>query len=50
MAVFIASMAGAYSGSTISNYVYGVRAWHTLHQLEWNLNPLEMDALLKGAE
>jgi hypothetical protein len=34
MAAFIASMAGAYSGSTISNYVYGVRAWHTLHWLE----------------
>lgn len=50
MAAFIANMAGAYSGSTISGYVYGVRAWHVLHGLEWRLNSLEMDALLKGAE
>jgi hypothetical protein len=47
---FIASLAGSYSGSTISNYVHGIRAWHILHGLEWRLNPLEMDALLKGAD
>jgi hypothetical protein len=43
-------LAGSYSGSTISNYVHGIRAWHILHGLEWRLNPLEMDALLKGAD
>ena len=47
---FVASLAGSYSGSTISNYVHGIRAWHILHGLEWRLNPLEMDALLKGAD
>jgi hypothetical protein len=49
ISAFIASLAGSYSGATISNYVYGVRAWHVLHGLEWRLNPLEMDAVLKGA-
>ena len=47
---FVTSLAGAYAGSTISNYVCGIRAWHILHGLEWRLNPLEMDAMLKGAD
>jgi hypothetical protein len=49
-ASFVASLAGSYSGSTISNYIYGVRAWHILHGLPWKLNSMEMDALMKGAE
>lgn len=28
---FVASCAGSYSGKTIVNYVYAVKAWHTLH-------------------
>ncbi|KAF8802917.1 hypothetical protein BYT27DRAFT_7073653, partial [Phlegmacium glaucopus] len=47
---FVASLAGSYSGATISNYIQGIRAWHVLHGLEWRLNALEMDALLKGAD
>ena len=47
---FIVSLAGSYSGSTISNYVNGIRAWLILHGLEWKLNSLEMDATLKGAD
>ena len=47
---FIVSLAGSYSGSTISNYIYGIRAWHILHGLEWSLNALEMDAALRAAE
>jgi hypothetical protein len=47
---FIVSLAGSYSGSTISNYIHGIRAWHILHGLEWKLNPLETDAVLKGAD
>lgn len=50
IAAFVASLAGSYSGSTISNYIHGIRAWHVLHGLEWKLNPMEMEALLKGAE
>ena len=30
---FITSLAGSYSGSTISNYVHGIRTWHILHGL-----------------
>ena len=47
---FIVSLAGSYAGTTISNYVYGIRAWHILHGLEWKLDPLELEAALKGAE
>jgi hypothetical protein len=47
---FITSLAGSYSGATISNYIHGIRAWHVLHGLAWDLNQLEMEAALKGAE
>jgi hypothetical protein len=49
IASFMASLAGSYSGSTVSNYLYGLRAWHILHSVEWKLNALEIEALLKGA-
>ena len=48
IASFIASLVGTYSGSAISNYLYGLRAWHLLHCVDWKLNILEMGALLKG--
>ncbi|KIJ07648.1 hypothetical protein PAXINDRAFT_90077, partial [Paxillus involutus ATCC 200175] len=38
ISVFIAYLAGSYSGKTISNYVCGVRAWHILHGQVWSLN------------
>ena len=47
---FIVSLAGSYSGSTISNYIHGIRAWHVLHGLEWRLSSMETDAALRGAE
>lgn len=46
---FISCMAGHYSGKTISNYVYGVRAWHVLHGVAWKLNDMEIDTLLKAS-
>jgi hypothetical protein len=49
LSAFISAMAGAYSGKTIANYLYGVRAWHILHGSPWHLNEMEMDALLKAA-
>jgi len=49
-ASFISTIAGAYSGQTIRNYFYGVRAWHVLHGIDWKMNEPEMEALLKGAE
>ncbi|KIK98420.1 hypothetical protein PAXRUDRAFT_52962, partial [Paxillus rubicundulus Ve08.2h10] len=49
ISAFISNLAGSYSGSAISNYVSGVKAWHTVHGLEWALNDTETDALLKAA-
>ena len=46
---FIASMAGSYSGAAISNYIWGIRAWHILHGIPWKLNDVEMDTLLQAA-
>jgi hypothetical protein len=34
----VASLAGSYSGSTISNYVHGICAWHILHGCNGSLN------------
>ncbi|KAF8951390.1 DNA breaking-rejoining enzyme [Flammula alnicola] len=50
IASFIATIAGAYSGKSISNYVYGVRAWHILHGINWNVDDAEITTLLKAAE
>ncbi|KIJ05117.1 hypothetical protein PAXINDRAFT_21600 [Paxillus involutus ATCC 200175] len=49
LAAFLASCAGALSGSTISNYAAALRAWHVLHGLTWSINELEYKALLEGA-
>ena len=46
----VASLAGSYSGSTISNYVHGIRAWHILHGLQWRPDRLELEAVLRAAE
>lgn len=50
VAAFISAIAGAYSGSTINNYVYGIRAWHILHGVDWKMNEAELEVLLKAAE
>jgi len=50
LAAFVASLAGTYSRSAIANYVYGIRAWHLLHGVVWQLNEPELETLLKGAE
>lgn len=49
LAAFVSSCAGAYSGSTISNYATALRAWHVLHGLEWKISDAEYKALLEGA-
>ena len=49
LSMFIAHLAAAYSGKTISGYVSGVRAWHILHGLPWALKTAEMDAMLRAA-
>lgn len=47
---FVSTLTGAYSGSTISNYLYGVRAWHILHGVPWQVEKPEMEVMLKAAE
>ena len=47
---FVSTLAAAYSGSAISNYLYGIRAWHILHGIPWRLEKPEMDTILKAAE
>lgn len=49
ISAFLASLAGRYSASTIENYVAGVRAWHILHNVKWEMNKATIDAMLKAA-
>ena len=49
LSTFVSTLAGSYSGKAISNYLYGVRAWHILHGLAWRPNETEMEILLKAA-
>ena len=46
---FLSSCAGAYSGSAISNYATGIRAWHLLHSHAWLVEPNELKLTLQGA-
>ena len=39
---------GTYGGSTIRNYIYGVRAWHIIHGAKWKINSKEIDTLFKS--
>jgi hypothetical protein len=50
VAGYISTLAGFLSGSTISNYVSGVRAWHILHGVPWSMNEPELEALLWAAD
>jgi hypothetical protein len=50
LSAFIAHMAAVYSGSTISNYLNGVQAWHILHSILWALEKKEMDTMLRAAD
>ncbi|OCH84883.1 hypothetical protein OBBRIDRAFT_357996 [Obba rivulosa] len=47
---FLATLAGAYAGSSIANYLYGIRAWHILHGVRWVVNDDEMKILLRAVE
>jgi hypothetical protein len=47
---FLSACAASYSGSTLKNYFYGVRAWHTLHGLPWPLDDVRLSAALTAAE
>jgi hypothetical protein len=47
---FVAKLAGIYSASAISNYTAAVRAWHTVHGIPWEVESLELKAIIKGAK
>ncbi|KIK74672.1 hypothetical protein PAXRUDRAFT_19643 [Paxillus rubicundulus Ve08.2h10] len=49
ISAFLSALAGLYSGSTISNYLHGIKAWHIIHGLNWSLIDDEINALLKAA-
>ena len=49
LTAFTSTLAGMYSGSAVANYLCGVKAWHTIHGLDWALGKAEMEALLKSA-
>jgi len=49
LSAFVAHMAMAYSGKTISSYLYRVQAWHILHSIPWRLEKEEMDTMLQAA-
>lgn len=46
---FLSNLAGSYSGSAITNYLYSVRAWHFVHEILWVINTTKVEILLKGA-
>jgi len=46
---FIMDLAGAYAGDTIANYMQGVRAWHRIYNIPWNIDDLHIQTMLKGA-
>jgi len=45
---FISSMAGSFSHTTISNYVYGIQAWHVHHGIPWNVPLVDLHTLLNA--
>ena len=47
---FVATLAGIYCTSSISNYVAAVRAWHIVHGVGWNIGGPDIDLIIKGAK
>ncbi|KAH7870088.1 uncharacterized protein C8R40DRAFT_1175998 [Lentinula edodes] len=43
-------MAGHYAGTSVKNYVHGVRAWHIIHGIEWKTDKDSFDTMIHGAE
>jgi hypothetical protein len=46
---FISAMAGSLAGSTINNYISGIKSWHVIHNIPWNVDQLAVDAALRAA-
>lgn len=43
-------MAGTYAGTSIWNYVHGVRAWHIIHGIQWLIDKATFDTMVQGEE
>ena len=43
---FIVHLAASYLGRTISGYLSGLQAWHTLHRFQWVFKKTELEAML----
>ncbi|EIN03869.1 hypothetical protein PUNSTDRAFT_21934, partial [Punctularia strigosozonata HHB-11173 SS5] len=50
MQAFLASLAGMYAGTTLTNYFYGVRAWHLIHGLSWDMNEAATQTMFRAIE
>ena len=50
LATFISTLIGIYGGSTIKNFVYGMRAWHIMHGIPWKIEENEVQALLTAGK
>ena len=46
---FVSTLIGDYSAQAIENYVYGLRAWHIIHRIPWNVNNIELQTLFASA-
>ncbi|KIJ42866.1 hypothetical protein M422DRAFT_170578 [Sphaerobolus stellatus SS14] len=52
--VFLTACAGSYAGSSLANFLFAVKAWHTLHMstltmVPWTVRMVELSAALDGA-
>ncbi|KAF5320261.1 hypothetical protein D9611_011256 [Ephemerocybe angulata] len=47
---FIVHCAGRYSSSAVHNYVYGIKAWHTLHRLPWRIPETVLTPAFRAAK
>ena len=48
LASFIALLIGTFGGGSIRNYVYGIRAWHIIHGIRWEVNNDELKTLFEA--
>jgi hypothetical protein len=46
---FISAMASSLAGSTINNYINGIRTWHIIHYIAWSINYLTIKMALQAA-
>ncbi|EIN12356.1 hypothetical protein PUNSTDRAFT_130609 [Punctularia strigosozonata HHB-11173 SS5] len=47
---FLALLAGLYAGTTLTNYFYGVQAWHLIHGLNWDMVEATTQTMLRATK